>query len=60
MSSECQSKKSVEKEPAKAPNFFQRMFQKLDDRMKEKADESASCCCCNEENKTAENTEKCC
>ena len=45
------------KTPAKQPGFFGRMFQKLDDSLKQKADAQAEegCCCCSEEK-----GDKCC
>jgi len=60
MSSEYQSNSAANSSTDKKPNIFQKMFKKLDDKMKAKADESASCCCCSEEKKTTEESDKCC
>jgi len=59
MSTECQTTKTAESQTGKKPNFLQKMFQKLDDKMKEKAEKS-TCCCCSEEKKSPEDTQKCC
>ena len=61
MSTESDCTKAVDNQSGKKPNIFQRMFQKLDDKMKQKAGESESCCCCcSEEKKPEEDAEKCC
>jgi hydrogenase maturation factor HypE len=59
MITESDSTKAVENQSGKKPNIFQRMFQKLDDKMKEKAEKSECCCCCDDK-KPQEDSEKCC
>lgn len=62
MSSENESPKALAPEPASKPNFFQRMFVKLDEKMKEKAEASASCDCgCGDDDKgSKKQSDKCC
>ncbi|MGA1205013.1 MAG: hypothetical protein ACO3ZW_04275 [Opitutales bacterium] len=61
MSGECQSGKTAPAGEQKKQGFFQRMFRKLDDKMKEKAEKSSSCCCCESDtDKDTKDTGKCC
>jgi len=43
------------------PNIFQRFWQKLDAKMQEKAEASASSCCCSDDEESDEKAgKKCC
>ena len=45
MTTETQTEKSLPEASEKKPGLFQRLFKKLDDKMKEKAEASSDCCC---------------
>ena len=54
--------RQLESVPAKRQEkqgIFQRLWQKLDSKMKEKA-ETSSCCCCSEADKKSGSGDKCC
>ena len=47
-------------EVEKKPGLFQRLFQKLDAKMKEKADASTDACCCEDSDSDKSSGNKCC
>jgi hypothetical protein len=48
-------------ETGKKPNVFQRLWQKLDAKMQQKAEASSGSCCCSEGDKSGKKTDdKCC
>jgi hypothetical protein len=44
----------------KKPGLFQRLYEKLDRKMKEKAEASPDCCCCEGEDGDSKDGGKCC
>lgn len=59
MQTDCQSDKATDPESPKKMNFFQKLFHKLDQKMKDKA-ETTEPCCCEKESSSDKSSGKCC
>jgi hypothetical protein len=57
MPTETHSEKSPAEAAEKKPGIFQRLFKRLDDKMKEKAEASSDCCC---DDSSDSSGKKCC
>ena len=61
METKTESCCSGEQQTAAKPGFFQRMWQKLDNKMKEKAEAQEGCGCgCGDDSKQKSSSDKCC
>ena len=58
MSSNIPTETPAEEQTARKPGFFQRLYEKLDAKMKAKAEAAEDCCCCEDNEKGSGS--KCC
>lgn len=60
MSATSKQSQAQDSGASKKPGFFQRIFQKLDEKMKAKAEEQADCCCCEDKAQSEKKSDRCC
>jgi hypothetical protein len=60
MSTQSESTRTREASETQKPGFFQRIFSRLDEKMKAKAEKSAPCCCSEKDKDSKQDSKSCC